>query len=351
MSFTPFNAHLLSPLLGDMELAQHFSVKSDVECMLSFEVALAVAQAEAGMIPDDAAAKINEACGGFEPDMGALQIGVERDGMAVPEFIAQLRRACDEASEFLHLGTTSQDVIDTSLTLRLQRVNSILRKRLVDLVKQLANLDRKFGKREMMGHTRMQPALPIRVSHRLSNWSFPLEKQLASLDQIERELHVVQLGGAVGDLKTMAEKAEAVRRKLAKELGLNDPGRSWHTDRSCLIAYCNWLAQTCAQLGKIGQDFLLMARDGSDEFSFHDAGGSSAMAHKQNPIRAEALVAQARFVATLAGGMQQAAIHEQERSGSAWTLEWMIIPQITIETGASLKNAARLLGTITSIGK
>ena len=177
------------------------------------------------------------------------------------------------------------------------------------------------------------------------------EEQIAAFDAIEAELHVVQLGGPVGDLQKMGKKGADVRKRLAEELQLGDPGASWHTDRSRLIGYCNWLTQTSAGLGKIGQDFALMAQDAAREISFKDAGGSSAMAHKQNPIKAEVLISQARFAAVLASGMDQAAIHEQERSGSAWALEWMILPQIAVVAGASLNNTISLLGSITDMGK
>ena len=79
-------------------------------------------------------------------------------------------------------------------------------------------------------------------------------------------------------------------------------------------------------------------------------GGSSAMPHKQNPVHAESLVAIARFNATQVAGMHHALVHEQERSGAAWALEWMILPQMTVATGAALRLADELLGSIERIG-
>ena len=55
MSFTPFNAPLLSPLLGDPEITAYFSVRADIEAMIRFEVALANAEAAHGVIPKEAA--------------------------------------------------------------------------------------------------------------------------------------------------------------------------------------------------------------------------------------------------------------------------------------------------------
>ena len=48
--------------------------------------------------------------------------------------------------------------------------------------------------------------------------------------------------------------------------------------------------------------------------------------------------------------MQQASVHEQERSGSAWALEWMVLPQLCIATGTALITAQTLLNSIQSLG-
>ncbi|MEM7214346.1 MAG: 3-carboxy-cis,cis-muconate cycloisomerase [Pseudomonadota bacterium] len=350
MSFTPYNAPLLSGLLGDMEIAAHFSVQADIKAMLEFEKSLAVAQAAYGLILEENAEAIRLACERFEPDMPLLQQGVVRDGMAVPEFVRQLQEACGEtAGEYLHLGSTSQDVVDTSLCTRLVAVNEFLSSRLKEVIGSINDLQKAYGERELMARTRMQAALPVKVSDRLQLWRRPLERRLEMFDEIKRHLHVVQLGGPVGTLSAMGETGSEVRRKLAELLNLNDPGECWHTDRTRLSDYCNWLSAICAALGKIGQDIVLMAQNGLDELAFDQAGGSSAMAHKQNPVKAEVLVANARFAATLNSGIQHNAVHEQERSGSAWTFEWMIVPQLCVVTGASLRNAHLLLKSVKNI--
>ena len=74
------------------------------------------------------------------------------------------------------------------------------------------------------------------------------------------------------------------------------------------------------------------------------------MAHKQNPVAAEILVALARFNATQLAGMQQAMVHEQERSGAAWALEWMHLPLMLDACGSALARATDLLGDITRLG-
>jgi len=67
------------------------------------------------------------------------------------------------------------------------------------------------------------------------------------------------------------------------------------------------------------------------------------MPHKSNPVKAEILVTLARFNAGQVGLLHQALVHEYERSGSAWTLEWMVLPQIVEATGAALRIANELV--------
>lgn len=133
-------------------------------------------------------------------------------------------------------------------------------------------------------------------------------------------------------------------------VGLALPDHASHTTRDAIADYANLLSLITGSLGKMGQDITLMAQQGIDEIAFSGGGTSSAMPHKQNPVPAELLITLARFNATQLSGMHHAMLHEQERSGAAWTLEWMILPQMAQATCRSLAVAANLCGRITRIG-
>ena len=98
----------------------------------------------------------------------------------------------------------------------------------------------------------------------------------------------------------------------------------------------------------MGQDIALMALSG--EVALEGTGGSSAMPHKQNPVKAEVLMALARYNATLVSGMHQTLVSEQERSGAAWTLDWLGLPQMAGGAGAALRTASELVASIESMG-
>ena len=153
----------------------------------------------------------------------------------------------------------------------------------------------------------------------------------------------------MGTLDRRADPWADVRPRLAARLGLTDPGRSWHTDRTPLVVASAPFEATARAMGKIGLDAGLMAMDPVGALRV-SGGASSSMPHKVNPVDAELAVAAARHAALLHGGLAGAALHELERSGAGWTLEWLILPQLAASAGAGLAAVERLLGAVEGIG-
>jgi len=349
MTVSPFDHPYLSGLLGDEEVAALFSVAAELEAMLAFEVALAKAEAAAGIIPAEAATAIAETAHRFSPDVASLREATKRDGVVVSDFVRQLRAAVGEAhGRHVHFGATSQDVVDSGLMLRLARVLPVLENRLAALAVRLDGLSADFGERPLMGRTRMQAAIPITVADRVAAWRSPLERHGERLRSFAATGLAVQFGGAAGTLEKLGDRALAVRATLARELGLADRPQ-WHSQRERIVELGGLLAAITGSLGKMGQDIALMA-DRGDAIALAGGGGSSAMPHKQNPVAAEVLVTLARFNAAQLGGLAQAAVHEQERSGAAWTLEWLLLPQMVVASGAALRLAGELMSSVRRLG-
>ncbi|WP_284778138.1 3-carboxy-cis,cis-muconate cycloisomerase [Agrobacterium sp. lyk4-40-TYG-31] len=349
MSLTPFEHPYLGGLFGDADIAVLFSAQADVAAMLRFEVALAEAQAATGVISNDAATSITAGIAAAEVDMEALRQGVAKDGVVIPELIRQLRAAVGgEAAAKVHFGATSQDVIDTSLMLRLKAAADILDTRLSATLAALEDIALRDGARQLMGHTRMQAAIPITVADRLASWQQPLVRHSQRLADFGIHGFALQFGGAAGSLEKFGEKGAALRAELAKRLGLSDMPQ-WHSQRDGIAEFGNILALITGSLGKIGQDIALMAQ-GGQEIRLSGGGGSSAMPHKQNPVVAETLVTLARFNAVQVSALHQSMVHEQERSGAAWMLEWLVLPQMVAATGNALASTHRLIGQIQSLG-
>lgn len=337
---------VLSALAGDDTIADLLSDEAQLHALLAVERSLAEASAEAGWIGADSAAAIVEVIDAFSPDWGRLKQGMSRDGVVVPELVAQLRRRLPEAHrEALHKGATSQDIVDTALMLQLGKVLVLIEPRIGDILARLTMLAGHYGDRPLMAHTRMQAALPTRWGDKLQSWAQPLVRHLAALEAMRGDALRVQLGGPVGDRSSFGGHGDAIAASLSRRLALVD-AEPWHANRESVVGLGGRLAMLTGTLGKIGADVALLAQSEVHAITLAHGGGSSAMAHKSNPVAAETLVALARFNAGLAGTLQQAMVHEYERSGAAWTLEWLTLPPMLETTGASLLTTQRLLEQI-----
>lgn len=344
MSISVFEHPWLGALLGDEEIARHFSSAAELDAMLRFEVALAEVQASLAIIPAAAAEAITTAGTNFRPDMAELAAGTRRDGMVVPAWVDALRRHVGEPhGPHVHFGSTSQDVLDTSLVLRLRPVLDILAARLTAIEARLDDLARNHGRQPTMARTRMQRALPIAWGDRIAAWRAPLARHKNRLTELRPRLLILQFGGPVGTLDKFGNQGPALAAALGEALDLPAPDLCWHSARDNLAELAGWLSMLTGSLGKIGQDVAMLAQNEIGEVTMPGGGKSSAMHHKNNPVAAEILVTLARFNATQLSAMHQALVHEQERSGAAWTLEWMILPQMAAATGAALTHGMALL--------
>ena len=346
MAASPFDSALLGPLLGDAEAAAAFSDAAEIAAMVRVERALALAEAACGVIPAEAGAAIDAGLRDVAPDAAALGPGTAAAGVPVPALVAALRKALPpEAGQWLHWGATSQDIVDTGLALRLGPVLDLLAARTTALSDTLAEAARLWAELPMAGRTRSQVAAPITFGLRVAHWRQPLPALRADLDRLRPRLLRVQLGGAVGSNSAIAPHGPAVIAALAAELGLA-AAPAWHADRSGLGALAGWCAGLTGALGKMAGDLILLGRSESGEARAGAGGGSSTMPQKSNPVGAEAIGALARLVAALTAPMHLAALHAEERDGTAWTLEWLVLPQILVATAAVRRHAQGLAETL-----
>jgi 3-carboxy-cis,cis-muconate cycloisomerase len=336
---------LLDVMLSDETVESLLSDDAQLGAMLRVETALAQAEAEVGLISQDAADHIASTLAVFEPDWGDLAEGLARDGVVVPRLVAQLRRMVGaEHSAAVHKGTTSQDIIDTALMLQLMFILDHFAKRLGVVLDLLETLIARDGGRAMQAHTRMQVALPFTVGAKVATWITPLREYLGSIAALRPRL-ALQLGGPIGDRSSFEGKGDTIAAALAERLGLPDSA-PWHSNRSRIIDIGHWLVGLTGTLGKIGADVVLLAQTEIHAVELDEGGTSSAMPHKSNPVTGELLVSLAHHNAVLVSALYQAQIHEHERSGTAWTLEWLTLPQMLRNAGGALRLTERLLATL-----
>jgi 3-carboxy-cis,cis-muconate cycloisomerase len=325
-------------LLGDAAL---------VAAMVEVEVAVARVQSRLGLIDAGAGEEIASALAGFTPDLEAITAGLEEAAVPVAALVEQMRDHLGPALDSLvHLGATSQDIVDTALILQLGKALDMFEGRLRRLVAALMALAERHATTPMLARTRFQQALPTTFGLKVAGWLDPLVRHLIRLAQLRPRLLVVQLGGAAGTLAAMGEAGPRVMTGLAAELGLNTPAMPWHSQRDGLVELASWLALVTGTLGKLGTDVLLMAQNEVGELRQAAGGGSSTLPQKANPVLAEALVTLARQNATSLSAMAQAQLHAHERDGTAWQLEWLTLPGMVGSTAVALARSLLLVETL-----
>jgi len=342
---------LFGRLFADSEIADMFSAEAMLDHMLAFEAAWTRALRNAGLVTPNQAKLALRVIESLDVEVSDLSNSVDRDGMPVAALVSELRdRAGPEGEQAIHHGATSQDVIDTAMVLALREVLIILEQRLSRCVRDLDALNERFGEASIMGRTRMQAARPIRVADRIRAWRAGFSRALEDMALLQPRLLRVQYGGAVGTRDGTDGRGAEIAEALTHELELSPGDDCWHTDRTSIADMGHWLTRCAGACGKLGWDIALMAQQGVGEAVLHEGGESSAMPHKNNPVRAEGTVALARFVATQQSLLGNALIHEQERSGSAWALEWLVLPIMAEATGAALRETVALLSQIERLG-
>ncbi|WP_290057129.1 lyase family protein [Amycolatopsis solani] len=325
--------------------------------MLATEVALAEAQAELGVIPEPAAKAIRAAAVPEHIDPVAVVAGVRETANPVVAFVAALTAAVDEsAAEYVHRGSTSQDVLDTALMLLCAATLDRVEADLLATADSLAGQVRAHRDTPMAGRTLTQHAVPVTFGLKASTWLHGVLDALARVRRTRAALPV-SLGGAAGTLAAYEEYAALSRESaalelpelVAEKLGLAPQVAPWHGIRTPVADVASALLVTTGVLGKLAADVLVLSRTEIGEVTEERApgrGASSAMPQKHNPVFATLVATAARQLPPLAVVLFQSMTAEDERSSGGWHAEWQPLRECLRTTAGAAANAARLAASL-----
>jgi 3-carboxy-cis,cis-muconate cycloisomerase len=345
---------LIDSLATTGPLADLFSDDSLLQAMLDFEVALAHAEARAGVVPQGAADAIQAVAKAANFDAAALAPETLRagtPGIALSKALAaKVHAANPDAARFVHWGATSQDVADTALVLLLKRAQPILAADLGRLEAALRRLADEHGRTVMLGRTLLQAAPPVTFGLKAAGWLAAVRRGRARLEAAFAEAIVLQFGGACGTLAALGDQGLAVGSAMAEDLGLKFPDAPWHAHRDRLAALIVACGVLTGSLGKMARDIsLLMQGEVAEaaEPGGEGRGGSSTMPQKHNPIASAVTLAAANRVPGLVAAFLSGMVQEHERGVGGWHAEWPTVAGVIQSTGlaaASMAEAAAGLG-------
>jgi 3-carboxy-cis,cis-muconate cycloisomerase len=341
---------LVDLLFGSEAVNEAVSDIAWMEAMLDVEAALAGAGADAGLVPRGAAEEIAVACRDEAFDMASIGRRAVAAGNPAAPLVNDLIAAVSPAARpYVHLGATSQDIIDTSLSVLAQRALDALLIDLDAVAARCAVLAEEHRETMMTARTLLQPAVPTTFGLKVTTWLVGVDEARAMLRRVRFERLAAQLGGAAGTLASLHDAGTVVLRAFSRRLGLAEPLVPWHTDRTRATELAASLGTVIGVLGKMARDITLLAQAEVAEIAEGEGsahGTSSTLPQKQNPVRAVLILAAAERAPGLVGTAFHAMVQEHERATGAWHAEWETQRQLLRLAGGATHHAARMLETL-----
>jgi len=265
--------------------------------------------------------------------------------------------AAPEARDILHLGATSCYVTDNTDLLLMREGLGMVRDRLVGVIDALATFAQRWKGLETLGYTHFQPAQLTTVGKRACLWTYDF---LLDLHEIEHRLETLAFRGAKGTTGTQAsflqlfrgdhEKVRQLDRLVARKMGFERvlPVTGQTYTRKIDTQIVEALGGLGQSAHKMGTDLRLLAHEQEvEEPQEKEQKGSSAMAYKRNPMRAERLCGLARYLMGLpAGAAQTAAVQWLERTLDDSVHRRLTLPQAFLSADAILTLALNLAANL-----
>lgn len=346
MAISLLDSKIFKDMFGTSQMRAVFDDDATLARYVEVEVALARVQGKLGIIPESAAAQIEQRADARKLDMQRMQHDTENVGYPILPLVHQISDMCGDAGGYLHWGATTQDIMDMATVLQVRQALEIIETDLEKLDGILDEMSKTYRDTPMAGRTHLQHALPVTFGYKAAVWLLMIRRHRERLVQLRPRVLVGQFGGAAGTLASLGDQGLAVHAALMKDLGLEASPVTWHVARDGLAEAVQFLGLVTGSLGKIAYDIMLMMTNELGE-AFEPfvkgRGASSTMPQKRNPISCELITYSARAVRQHCGLMLDAMIQDFERATGPWHIEWSAIPESFILTAGALNQARFML--------
>ncbi|KQU25856.1 adenylosuccinate lyase [Bacillus sp. Leaf13] len=340
MASNVIDSLLFKDQFGTEEMRGIFSDEALLQKWLDTEAALALAEADLGLIPDEAAKEIAAQAKVEKMDFDEIRQGMKETSHPLITMIRSLEKLCKgETGGYVHWGATTQDIIDTGIVLQIKDAQQHLLLQLQDMLQTCLKIAREHENTIMPGRTHGQHALPITFGYKVAIWADELGRHIERLEQGKERYLIGQFGGAAGTLASLHGKGLAVQERMFRILKLNVPTVTWHVARDNFAEFAMIIGMVSATVGKIANEIINLQRTelGEVEEGFAMGKvGSSTMPHKRNPMICEYVVGLSHLVRKKSSLGLDCMVQEHERDMAFWQTEWSYIPEICIMTSGAL---------------
>ena len=329
-----------------------FSEETRLSRMLQVEAALAAAQASLGLIPAAAGKEIARQATGKGVTVARVSDLERETGHDIMAVVLALTEQCKgDAGKYVHLGATSNDILDTATALQLRDVVSILRDGLDGLTAALATLARKHRNTIMLGRTHGQAAVPITFGLKMAVFAAEVHRHQERLGQAEARVVVGKMSGAVGTGAAFGPKARELQNLVGTGLGLPmEQASTQVVSRDRHAEFLALLATIASSCEKFATEVRNLQRseigEVAEAFDRKRQVGSSTMAHKENPITSENVCGLARVVRgfTVPAFEDVALWHERDLTNSS--AERIFLPHACVLVDDILAKMVKVFSTL-----
>jgi len=324
-----------------------FTEAARFQSWLDVEAALALAQAELGIIPEAAAREIVAKAHLKFLDLAAVREGLARTGHPLVPLVWELDRACaGDAGGYVHWGATTQNVTQTGQLLQVRRAHQIFLRQLAAILTALADLAERTKDVLLPGRTHGQHALPATFGFKVAVWIDELVRHVERLQGCEDRVFVAMLGGGAGTLASLGERGLATQERMAAHLGMVPmpmPARTIGDHQAEYVTLLGMLAATCSKIGR--EVYTLMKQEFGELEEPVPPGtvGSSTMPQKRNPKLSQDIVAAAAQIRALVPLALEAMQTEHEADRTTSIMMSRAIVQACELTGDVLQRMVVLL--------
>lgn len=309
--------------LDDRGIKQLLGDKTKYATWLKVEAVLALSQAEEGYIPAAAAKEIAGIC--FEDlDLEEMERIKAEIGHGFVPFVKILVKACSEESgKYVHYGVTTQNIQQTSQLYITKQINEIYKSFLADILRNLGRLAGEHAHTVMAGRTHGKHAIPITYGYKVAVWISELLQGLERLEECEKRVFVVMMGGAAGGFHAAGPHGAEVQDRVAGKLGMISMDVPSRNMCQMKIEYLMNLSLLCNTFHKLAEEVYYT---GIEEFSEVSESftpgtvGSSTMPQKINPKLAKGIIANAQKLYMLPATGLHSAVRMFEGDSSSYML-------------------------------
>ncbi|TGY42402.1 adenylosuccinate lyase family protein [Clostridium sartagoforme] len=321
-----------SKSIDDRGVKDLLTEKYKISTWLMLEKELALSQGDLGLIPKEAAENIALNCDIEKIDIEEVYRIKEKIGHGFMPLLKVLVKNCNEVGgKYVHYGCTTQNIQQTGQLYIVKEVTKVFKSFLADILKNLSRIAMENKDTVMPGRTHGRHATPITYGYKVSVWISELINNIERLEESEKRIYQVMMGGAVGCYSAVGEIGPSIQKLVANRIGMgymNVPSRNICTHK---LEYIMNMQLICNVLHKMAEEiYYTGVEEFGEVYEAFKAGtvGSSTMPHKINPKNAKGIIANSQKLYTLA----QVGLNSSARMFEGDSSQYMLFDSILDET-------------------